>query len=54
MVIINGGATLFSAVCVDRAERATDGWYHGSAANWRIVATLNAVAFGLNGLAVAL
>lgn len=50
---VTGACVLVSAVCIDRAERVGGGWYHGSSANWRIVAALNAIAFALNGLSLA-
>ena len=51
-MLLNGAIVLFAAVAIDRANR-NGGWYHGSTSGWRIVAAFNAVAFGFNGLTVA-
>lgn len=52
-MVINGACCFVSAVALDRANAADDGWYHGSIEGWRWTAGLNAIAFGLNGAALA-
>lgn len=51
-MVINGTCCIVSAVAMDRAKAASDGWYHGDANSWRLVAAINAVAFGVNGMSL--